>query len=290
MGWRTVIVNKHSKLSYQNNHLVYHTLHETEMLHLSEIAILILETTDILISTMLIKRLVDENVLIIFCDNKRMPIAQLEAFYGRHNSSLQIEKQINWEDENKKEIWTKIISQKLGNQSRCLAKNGFETNAQKLATYHDELKLFDTTNREGHAAKVYFNTLFGVKFTREEKSNINAGLDYGYTLLLSMVAREIVKNGCLTQLGLKHGNQFNQFNLASDIMEPFRPLIDDIVYQNKDMDFKSLKYCLLDIFNETYHYNNKDMFLLNIVENYTRKVIQSLNKGSEEVPVFHYGV
>jgi len=290
MGWRTVIVNKHSKLSYQNNHLVYRTPFETEMIHLSEIDILILETTDILLSTMLTKRLIDENVLVIFCDDKRMPMAQLLPFYGKHDSSLQIDKQMMWDAENKKVLWTEIISQKLINQSVCLHKHDFEKNSQKLLDYCADLTIFDKTNREGHAAKVYFNTLFGTGFTRDIKNTINAGLDYGYTLLLSMVAREIVKNGCLTQLGLKHVNQFNQFNLASDIMEPFRPIIDDIVFQNKELDFKSIKYCLLQIFSETYYFNGKEMFLTNIVEEYTRKVIQALNKKSEEVPIFKYGL
>lgn len=78
-----------------------------------------------------------------------------------------------------------------------------------------------------------FNTLFGNDFTRESDNDINAALDYGYTLLLSMFAREVVVCGCMTQIGLKHANQFNQFNLASDIMEPFRPIIDRIVYQNR---------------------------------------------------------
>ncbi|MBD5069411.1 MAG: type II CRISPR-associated endonuclease Cas1 [Lactobacillus sp.] len=290
MGWRTVIVNKHSKLSYQNNHLVYRTPSETEMIHLSEIDILILETTDILLSTMLMKRLVDENVLVIFCDDKRLPIAQVTPFYGKHDSSLQIDKQIMWEKENKQVIWTKIIAQKMINQSICLNKHEFKQSSQKLLDYCADLTIFDETNREGHAAKVYFNTLFGKGFNRDIKNQINASLDYGYTLLLSMVARAIVKNGCLTQLGLKHVNQFNQFNLASDLMEPFRPLIDDIVYQNKELEFKSLKRCLLQIFTETYHFNGKEMFLTNIIEEYTRRVIQALNKKSEEVPEFKYGV
>ncbi len=70
-------------------------------------------------------------------------------------------------------------------------------------------------------------------FTREQENDINAGLNYGYTLLLSIFARELVQTGCFTQLGLKHANQFNDFNLASDLMEPFRPLVIQIIYENK---------------------------------------------------------
>ena len=88
MGWRTVVINTHSKLSYQNNHLVFKDAYRSEMIHLSEIDVLLLETTDITITTMLLKRKVDEKVLLIFCDDKRLPVAQLAPFYGRHDISL----------------------------------------------------------------------------------------------------------------------------------------------------------------------------------------------------------
>ena len=117
-------------------------------------------------------------------------------------------------------------------------------------------------------------------------NDINAALDYGYTLLLSMFAREVVVCGCMTQIGLKHANQFNQFNLASDIMEPFRPIIDRIVYQNRHNNFVKIKKELFSIFSETYLYNGKEMYLSNIVSDYTKKVIKALNQLGEEIPEF----
>lgn len=238
MGWRTVIVNTHSKLSYQNNNLIFKTAYEKEIIHLSEIDILLLETTDIVISTMLLKRLIDEKILVIFCDDKRLPKSMLTPFYGKHDSSLQLNKQLQWNENKKSIIWTNIISQKIINQSLCLNMFNYSKKADVLIDFCDQLELLDVTNREGHAARVYFNTLFGNDFSREDDTDINACLDYGYTLLLSMFAREIVCCGCMTQFGLKHANQFNQFNLASDIMEPFRALVDIIVYNNKEKSFK----------------------------------------------------
>jgi Uncharacterized protein predicted to be involved in DNA repair len=96
MGWRSIIINTHSKLSYKNNHLIFKSSTQHEMIHLSEIDVLLLETTDITMTTMLIKRLVDENILVLFCDDKRLPIGKLLPFYGRHDSSLQLTKQVNW--------------------------------------------------------------------------------------------------------------------------------------------------------------------------------------------------
>ena len=286
MGWRTVIVNPHSKLSYKNNHLIFKDASRTELIHLSEVDILLLETTDIVLSTMLIKRLVDENILVIFCDDKRLPTAYLMPYYGRHDSSLQLSRQIAWNEDVKAEIWTTIIAQKILNQAFYLGSCGFLEKSQSVIDLYHGLDLFDPSNREGHAARIYFNTLFGNDFSREQDSDVNAALDYGYTLILSMFAREIVLSGCITQFGLKHANQFNQFNLASDIMEPFRPIIDRIVYENRNSSFVKIKRELFTIFSDTFHYNDKDMYLSNIISDYTKKVIQALNQPEKGVPEF----
>ncbi|MBF8808619.1 MAG: type II CRISPR-associated endonuclease Cas1 [Enterococcus lacertideformus] len=286
MGWRTVVVNSHSKLAYKNNHLIYKSATQNEMIHLSEIDVLMLETTDILITTMLIKRLVDENILILFCDDKRLPIGKLLPFYGRHDSSLQLGRQINWTLERKGMVWTEIISQKILNQQHHLVELGYQEKAASLLKLHSELETLDPSNREGHAARIYFNTLFGNQFSRESDNEINAGLNYGYTLLMSIFAREIVKCGCMTQFGLKHANQFNDFNLASDLMEPFRPLVDRIIYEHRHDDFCRMKRRLFELFTENYTYGTKEMFLTNIASDYTKKTIKVLNEEIERIPVF----
>ena len=286
MGWRTVVVNTHSKLSYKNNHLIFKDASRTELIHLSEVDILLLETTDIILSTMLIKRLVDENILVVFCDDKRLPTAYLMPYYGRHDSSLQLSRQITWSEEAKAQVWTTIIAQKILNQAFYLGSCGFLEKSQSVIDLYHGLDLFDPSNREGHAARIYFNTLFGNDFNREQNNDVNAALDYGYTLILSMFAREIVLSGCMTQFGLKHANQFNQFNLASDIMEPFRPIIDRIVYENRNSSFVKIKRELFTIFSDTFHYNDKDMYLSNIISDYTKKVIQALNQPEKGVPEF----
>ncbi len=286
MGWRTVVVNTHSKLSYKNNHLIFKDASRTELIHLSEVDILLLETTDIVLSTMLIKRLVDENILVIFCDDKRLPTAMLMPYYARHDSSLQLSNQITWSEDVKAEVWTTIIAQKILNQAMYLGDCGFFEKSQSVIDLYNGLELFDPSNREGHAARIYFNTLFGNDFSREQDNDINAALDYGYTLILSMFAREVVVCGCMTQFGLKHANQFNQFNLASDIMEPFRPIIDRIVYENRNDDFVKIKRELFTIFSDTFLYNGKEMYLSNIISDYTKKVIKTLNQMGKGVPKF----
>jgi len=288
MGFRTVIVNKHSKLGYKNNHLVFKSTSEIQSIHLSEIDNLILETTDIAISTMLISKLIDYGVNVIFCDAKRMPAAGLMPYYGRHDSPLTINKQINWNEETNGILAYNILQQKIRNQSIFLKTNKFFDKANAIERLLCELELADPSNREGHAARIFFNTLYGNDFSRDNICDINSGLDYGYTLIMSIFAREIVKCGCLTQLGVNHRNQFNQFNLASDLMEPFRLLVDEIVFDNKYESFASIKGELFRMFSNTYFYKESQMYLNNIVTNYVKKCVDFLNEEGDTIPNFTY--
>ena len=286
MGWRVIIVNTHSKLSYQNNHLIFKSSSKSEMIHLSEIDLLICETTDISITTMLLKKLADENILTIFCDEKRLPSSQMLPYYGRHDSSLQLTRQISWLEDKKSDVWTDIIAQKIINQANHLSQLTFDDSASAIHVLLDALEPFDPSNREGHSARIYFNKLFGNDFTRDANNDINAGLDYGYTLLMSVFAREIVKMGCITQLGLKHSNQFNDFNFASDIMEPFRIIVDQIVYAHRHKKFGEIRRELFEMFAIKYVYGRQEMFLTNIASDYTKRVIAMMNGESEKIPVF----
>lgn len=286
MGWRVIIVNTHSKLSYQNNHLIFKSSTKSEMIHLSEIDLLICETTDISITTMLLKKLADENILTIFCDEKRLPSSQMLPYYGRHDSSLQLTRQISWLEDKKSDVWTDIIAQKIINQANHLSQLTFDDTASAIHVLLDALEPFDPSNREGHSARIYFNKLFGNDFTRDANNDINAGLDYGYTLLMSVFAREIVKMGCMTQLGLKHSNQFNDFNLASDIMEPFRIIVDQIVYGHRNKKFGEIRRELFEMFATKYVYGRQEMFLTNIASDYTKRVIAMMNGDSDKIPVF----
>lgn len=120
-----------------------------------------------------------------------------------------------------------------------------------LQKYIDEVQFKDETNREGHAAKVYFNALFGKDFSRSDDCNINAALNYGYSILLSAINRHVVSYGYITQLGIFHDNMFNQFNLSSDLIEPWRVVVDDKVYNMNTNTFgKEQKIELINLIND----------------------------------------
>lgn len=284
MGFRTIVINEHSKLAYKNNHLTYKSANQQEVISLSEIDLLILETTDISITTALVSKLAEFKITTIFCDGKRLPAASLMPYDGKHDSSLQIQNQINWTNGRKEQAWLEILSQKIDNQSQFLYAQDFEEKGMAIVALLETLQLGDPSNREGHASRIFFNTLYGNQFSREKVNDINAGLDYGYTLIMSIFAREIVKCGCLTQIGINHANQFNPFNLASDLMEPFRVLVDEIVYAHIDSTFPKIKRALFSLFGRTYSYNGSHMYLSNIVSHYVKASIDYLHGTNGKMP------
>lgn len=193
MGWRTVVVNKNCKLSYKNDYLVIRS--ETlQMIHLSEINLIIVENGMVSITSYLINELINNKIKLIFCDEKHNPAGEVMSYYGAFNTSKKILKQTNWKEERKDLIWQQIIKNKIHNQAMVLKELKIE-NYEKLLEFETQVLPGDKTNREGHAAKVYFNLLFGRKFIRGENDNINSSLDYGYAIILSTMNKEIVSKG-----------------------------------------------------------------------------------------------
>ncbi len=277
MSFRTVVITRKSKISYKNRFLVVKQESEEKFIHLSEIDTIIVDSISVSISAYLLKELSDNKINIIFCDEKHNPFGELSSYYSRHNTSKQINEQIKWKKLSKDMLWVKIIENKILNQARLLKK--IKSSKYKLLlNYIDEIKIGDKTNREGHAAKVYFNELFGKNFSRTDSNDINAALNYGYAVLLSTFNKEIVSNGYLTQLGIHHKNEFNEFNLTCDMMEPFRIIIDNFIYYNKGRKFdSSYKLDIINIFNNTYKYLGKKYVLKDIIKIYVKNTLDAIN-------------
>ena len=157
-----------------------------------------------------------------------------------------------------------------------------------LSGYTEQIELADTTNREGHAAKVYFNALFGMEFTRSADIAINAALNYGYSMILSAFNREISANGYLTQLGIFHNNMFNHFNLSSDLMEPFRVLVDRLVYQMQPVEFDTEeKHEMWRIMDQKVSIDGQSQFVMNAIKIYTKSVLDAINDGDASLIKFY---
>ena len=277
MSWRTVVISKSAKLDYKMGYMVVRQGDITKI-HMSEIALLLIESTAVSITASLLAELTKQKVKVIFCDEKRNPSSELVGYYGSHDTSAKIRTQVSWKKETKLMIWTEIVSEKIRNQKKMLEIAGRKEEALLLQTYLDEMKAGDATNREGHAAKVYFNALFGKDFSRTSDIPFNAALNYGYGILLSAVNREIVANGYITQLGLFHDNMFNQFNLGSDLMEPFRIFVDRKVFEMEPEKLEhEEKMELVNLMNLEVKIDGKNNYLMNAIKIYCRSVFDAVN-------------
>ncbi len=277
MSWRIVVISNSAKLDYKMEYLVVRQ-REIIKIHMSEVSVLMIESTAVSLTASLLSELTKRKIKVIFCDEKRNPSSELVAYYGSHDTSAKIRRQIEWSHEMKMVVWTEIVAEKIRQQKRLLK----ELNKMEYALldeYLQEMELGDITNREGHAAKVYFNALFGLKFTRTADTPLNAALNYGYTILLSAFNREIVANGYLTQLALFHDNMFNPFNLASDLMEPFRILVDRLAYKMELEVFEhEEKMRLIDLLNHEVVIDGKKNYVNNAIKIYCKSVFDAINE------------
>lgn len=251
---------------------------DTKRIFLDEIAILVLENSAVSLTGCLLEALVEKKVRVIFCDSKRSPLAELAPYYGSHDCSRKIRTQTEWAEIIKGRVWADIVSEKIRKQAGFLSELKKYEEAELIRSYLGQIEVYDTTNREGHAAKVYFNALFGLDFTRSAENVTNAALNYGYSVILSAFNREITACGYLTQLGIFHSNMFNYYNLSCDLMEPFRILIDREVKEMSPTMFESKeKYALWNILNNHVYINNTKQTVLNAIKIYTKSVFEALN-------------
>ena len=290
MGWRTVIISNTAKLDYKMGYLCIRSNEDLKRIFIDEINVLIIENTNVSLTTYLLVELANKGVDIIFCDSKRCPNGMYRVLYGAYDVSRSVRSQIVWSKESKAHVWQKIVCAKIEGQSEVLKYLGNTESSKTLVSYIPQVELGDASNREGHAAKVYFNSLFGMEFSRERNDDcsfINSALNYGYSILLSLVAREIIINGYLTQIGIFHDNVFNEFNLASDLMEPFRPFIDALVYKMDDKELNhDSKIKLISFLNRKIKIDNREQYFSNAVNIYVKTVLDAITNNDVSIIKF----
>lgn len=286
MSWRVVVISSTAKLDYKMDYLIVRNREAVKRIHLSEISVLLIETTAVSLTAYLIYELSKRKIDIIFCDEKRCPCGVFAPMYGSHDTSLKFRNQISWSDNIKVQVWQEIVKAKLTGQAK-VAEIKKNADISLLMEYRESVLPGDITNREGHAAKVYFNLLFGKSFSRETENNINAALNYGYGIMLSLFARETAAAGYSTQIGIFHDNMYNQFNLACDLMEPFRPFVDACVL---DMDLTTFgheeKMELVKLLNEKIMIDEREQYILNGARIYTQSVFSALNNEDVSLIIF----
>lgn len=284
MGFRTVIVNSRAKLEFRLNFMIVRGENE-KRIFIDEINTLIVQSTAVSLTAALLSELIHSGVKVIFCDEKFNPCSELVPYYGAHNTSKRYKIQMQWRDETKDEIWRLIIAQKITNQKNYLQKRGFSAEAELIGSYIPDILPGDATNREGHSAKVYFNCLMPCGVSRRDGGFLNGCLNYGYAVLLSCFNREIVASGYLTQFGIWHDNEFNQFNLSSDLMEPFRTIVDEVAFSLPEGD-KEFKRKMADILNFQISIDGKTTTLDLAVRTYVRSVLNALEASDPSLIIF----
>jgi CRISPR-associated endonuclease Cas1 subtype II len=276
MSFQTVVISKSAKLDYSMGYLVVRQ-EATRRIHIADIELLLIESTAVSITTALLAALTKYKVKVVFCDEKRQPCSEILPYYGCHDCSGKLRTQITWSRQVRTLIWTEIVREKITKQMEHL-EDCRSSAAVLLRDYLSELDFGDESNREGHAARVYFSALFGEDFSRSQENSINAALNYGYSILLSIVNREIVSNGYTTKLGIFHDNADNPFNLGSDLMEPYRILVDRMVRRKMPEKFEAEeKHWMLELVNTEITVAGKTEYVPNAIKIYVRSVFDAIN-------------
>lgn len=258
---RTLVFSNPICLSLKNSQLVLSYKDDPDnklTIPIEDIGVVIIEHQQVSITIPLMNALVEGNVQVVVCNDHGMPSAMLQAFEGNNLQGENLRNQISVGEVLKKQLWKQIIEAKIKNQAALLNKVG--QNGDILKQYYQNVKSGDTDNREGIAARIYFSQLFGESFLRDRNiPGINTLLNYGYTILRAATARALVSSGLLPAIGIFHHNRSNAFPLADDMMEPYRPYVDEIVYdltvQGKQNLTKDVKAELIQVLYADTHFS-----------------------------------
>ena len=229
MSWRIVSVSKRSYLSLSNNNLKIKQGEEEYTVPLEDIGTLLIEDQSVTMSAALLDACIKHKIAAFICDEKHIPSGILLGYQQHSRQSKVLFDQVSWTEPFKKRSWQNVIKQKITNQKSVLEKikgNGYPS----LESYIQSVKSGDPLNREATAARLYFSELFPVDCTRGSEHILNSALNYGYAILRGAIARSLVSYGFLSSLGIQHRNELNNFALADDFIEPYRPCVDYFVF------------------------------------------------------------
>lgn len=251
MAWRNIIISQPSRLSIKNDQLVIEQ-EESWSMPVEDIISVVIENPQVTITMRTLEKLTSNGTVLYVCDTRHIPTGYMLPYYQHSRQLKTIKQQLEMTEAFKKRLWQKIIQQKIKNQSYILMCNGSRDVSEKIKKYADTVDSGDTKNIEAQVAKVYFETLFTKNFNRNNDDVINACLDYGYSIIRGAIARNIAKYGYIPALGIHHKSELNNYNLADDFIEPFRPIVDFWVIENinKNDEFtKETRGALVDLLN-----------------------------------------
>lgn len=229
MAWRGVHISKPSRLNFADGQLVAKQNDGEARIPLEDLAWLIIDNPQVTLTTSLLSACMKAGIAITLTDESHTPCGMALPFHQHFQQGEMARLQVGMTAPLKKRLWQTIIQSKIRNQATALQICG-KDGARTLQGAASRVGSGDTENVEARAAKYYFGRLFG-KFARSDETDVrNAMLNYGYAVIRSGIARVLTASGFLPALGIKHCSQTNAFNLADDIVEPFRPFVDIVVH------------------------------------------------------------
>ncbi|MBO4251120.1 MAG: type II CRISPR-associated endonuclease Cas1 [Clostridia bacterium] len=222
-------------MSVENDKLVLKTAEKVVKYPMEDINCVLIDNSKINVSIYALNRLCESGATVLVCDGKHLPATVVLPFNSYYKKMNVLKEQFSLSKPKIKRLWQSIVRQKIKVQAECLEMNGKKEQAEYLYALSRSVLSGDSENVEARSASYYFKALFGKSFTREENHPINACLNYGYSIVRSLICRHLSARGFECSLGVFHKNQFNNFNLADDMIEPFRPIIDNYIFSlNKE--------------------------------------------------------
>ncbi len=288
--FRIIYIKESEKLSLKLDNLIIENNNNEYKLPLEDIDTIMLENNKCLLTSKLICKMMEYKINFIVCNDKMMPTGIMLPYQQHSRGTKIILNQIAWTNELKDFMWDMIIENKIKNQRKVLEMyNKNQSVINKIKEYEDLIDNGDITNREGHAAKIYFSALFGKDFTRFNDDTINGGLNYGYTILRTNICRIIVASGLIPNIGIHHKNEFNNYNLADDLIEVFRPIVDMWCYKNltnKEYLSREDRMNLINLLNGTIDIGNTNQTLTNAFQKYLDGLINFTETGDINKIIF----
>lgn len=288
MGYKSIFITNPSKLSYKNGFLCVRQESGLQQFHLDDVNSIIIDSLQVNFTAYLLCEITKRKVSVVICDEAHNPLGQFLPLHGAHNCTKKINEQLEWSVPLKKRVWQTIVKHKIYHQANVLEYSGFDEHKALLSMMR-ETKSGDVTMQEATAARKYFSCLFGSNFTRDDDVPVNACLNYGYAILLSTVNKEISARGHLTQVGINHKNEYNEFNLACDFMEPFRPFVDRLVLDNiMDGLDSQMKKVLCNFTNNRVFYDDGIYKLGSVISLFVQDCFRALNREIEPSDIMTY--
>jgi len=227
--WRSVVISRPAKLRREQFRLAVEQ-EQTAFVPFEDIAVIVLNHREITLTHPVLSACGEYGISLFATGDTHHPSGVFLPFLPHSRATRWLRLQLDLPRPVAKQTWAAIVRKKIANQAACLRLAGRD-GADRLDSYSRRVRSGDSDNLEGQAAAFYFTQLFGKDFRRDQARFANAALDYGYAVLRGTIARGLVAHGLMPSIGLFHASEQNAFNLADDVIEPFRPLVDLFVYK-----------------------------------------------------------